>query len=166
MLGVVVVALVLAGCGGPSSDEQDRDSAIYAAMIRWFVTTHPPAAMQDPDDLPTVYIEPLGADEVPIEIQVEVIDLLADFVVVRFTDEREESVEESVDGQPVHDGSILIGLAPIPTGEAVAVRGEVYRSADEISGYLVTVEHLGSGRCGVTGTPIDVPVEGLAPVAD
>lgn len=168
VLGVLVVVLLgasgLVACGDEPSPGHSRDAAIYTSMIRWIVDNHPPE-MDDSGGMPTVYIEPLG-DGLPLQVQVEVIDLLTDEVTLRFTDRREEAVANDDDLRPVAPGSILVGLAPVPTGDPVVVRGEVYRSVDEIDAYLMTVGTRADDVWDVVGTPEAVPAEGLALVTD
>ncbi len=159
------MGLLAASCAETTTPEENREAAIQTTVIRWIADKHPPAAPENPDEVPVVFIESLSTDGIPIEVQVEIIDRLVDEMTIRFTDSRAEAVDDADAALAVRDGSILVGLGPIPDGSDPAVRAEIYRSLDDISGYIVEIESNG-GRWVVEGEPEETPAEGLIVAED
>ena len=156
---------IAASCAETTSPQESRQAAIYATVIRWSMAEHPPAAPDNADELPVVFVESLTPDVIPIEVQVEVIDQLVDEASIRFTDSRAEAVDEDDPTQPVQAGSILIGLGAIPDGSEPVMRAEIYQSLDDVYGYLLAVVPDGA-EWKLDGEPEVTEAEGLIVVED
>lgn len=158
LLAVSVLALAtVAGCGDDADGEaapQRIDAEVYAAVVSWFADQQPPP---EDDELGVVFLDDLG-EPIPIEVQVELLDVLEDELNVRFIDDDEEAVDEDVEGMPVHDDGLLLRLGPVvDRQEHVEVDVEQYEAEDEVSRYRVVVESSGDAWR-VVGEPEDVPV--------
>jgi hypothetical protein len=157
LAGVAVVA-ALASCDGPADDEMSREAQIYLAAVSEVVADHVPTSTDD--ELPVVYVVPVGASEIDATVQAEVAGELRDLADVRFADERSEAVEEDEDGMPVRDDGTLVAIGEVPTeGEPINVEIEVYRSAEDSSHFVFTFASR-SSQWVVTSTsvlPLDAP---------
>jgi hypothetical protein len=151
---VVICATPLIGCSRTSPAEV-RAAGAYTTVVRWLLVNEMGA---DPDPELALFFESLTADEIPLEVQVEMIGLLDEFANVRFIDEHEEAVDLDLVGFPVHDGGLLIGLGAIGPDDPLVVRAEMYRNQDEISAFRFTLVESGSGWR-VDADPENVPVE-------
>ncbi|MEO1062179.1 MAG: hypothetical protein AAFZ07_12230 [Actinomycetota bacterium] len=160
-MAIAIAALVLAGCAGEVASQDDRESDIYAEALTWIVAR---PGVADPDDDRPVYIEHLGPDGIPLDVQVE---LIAHFdevdVSLRFVDARAEAVDETLDEMPVRDGSVLVGLGPISDDQPTELRAELYRDLDDITAYRFTLRRAGD-EWKLAEAPEIVDPEGL--VAD
>jgi hypothetical protein len=135
---VVLAALVLAGCSGPSKEEASRDAQVYVATIRDVLREQP--APESEDALPVVYVVGVGEKKIAAKVQAEVAAALDDDAEIRFADVRSEAVLEDQDGEPVRDEGVLLALGPVaPDKDPVRVAVEVYRSAADSSKRVVTV---------------------------
>jgi hypothetical protein len=161
----VALGIIAASCAETASPQENREAAIYTTVIRFSMAAHPPAAPENPDELPAVFVESLTPDIIPIEVQVEVIDRLVDEASIRFTDSRAEAVDEDDPTQPVQAGSILIGLGAIPDGSQPVMRVEIYQSLEIVHGYLVAVVPDGVDWK-LDGEPEVTEAEGLIVVED
>jgi hypothetical protein len=158
---VVICSTPLIGCGSTSPDEV-RAAGAYTAVVRWLLTNE---MGDDPDPELALFLESLTADEIPLEVQVEMIGLLEEFENVRFIDEHEEAVDIDLVGFPVHDDGLLIALGALGPDDPAVVRAEIYRSSDEISAFRFTLVESDSGWR-VAADPEVIPVEELAGVPD
>jgi hypothetical protein len=123
---------ILAGCGDASEAKMSRPAQIFVATIREVLAHHNPAA--GTDDLPVVYVEPLGDEDIDAAVQADTASELRDVADVRFADERSEALDEDEPGMPVRDDGILVAIGDLPEeGEPVDVEVEVYRSEDDRS---------------------------------
>lgn len=153
----LAASLAGAACTEPSQSDT-REAAVYEELLRWVIETERPG---DGDGPPSLFVDSATDSEIPLEVQVEVIDRLGDDADVRFIDDREEAVTDD-ELAPVHDEGVLVGLGAVPTGPPVIVRLEVYRSVEDTAAYLV--ELAGSDEAWrISGTPQPVIVEDLVP---
>ncbi len=158
---MVLAALVSVGCAGEVASQDDRESDIYAEALAWIVA-RPDVA--DAEDAPPIYIEHLGPDGIPLDVQVELIEHFDESdVELRFVDGREEAVDETLDGMPVRDGSVLVGLGPISDDQPTELRAELYRDLDDVTAYRFTLSRT-DGEWSLAEAPEVVDPEGL--VAD
>ncbi len=132
-------AATLAGCGG-TSPEEVRAAAAYDTVVRWMLVQE---LGDEPDPELSLFFESLTADEIPLEVQVEMLALLDEFEKVRFIDEPGEAVDIDLVSYPVHDDGLLIGLGAIGPDEPIVIRAELYRDRDRVSAYRFTL--TGSG---------------------
>jgi hypothetical protein len=147
VLLAVGAAVVLGACAGDGGNDVDeRQAAIYAAAIETVVSETGSAAM--PFDGP-VYVVASPGHDIGIEVQVEVVERLDD-TTVRFVDERDEAIKESVDDAPVLGDGLLVTLGKIRgNGARRAVPLEAYLRVDDDERYEVTLERR-DGRWVVT----------------
>ena len=158
---IAVAAFVLAGCAGEVASQDDRESDIYAAALTWLVAR---PGVADTEEAPPIYIEHLGPDGIPLDVQVELIEHFDENdVELRFVDGRSEAVDETLDDMPVRDGSVLVGLGPISDDQPTELRAELYRDLDDITAYRFTLRRSG-GVWELAEAPEVVDPEGL--VAD
>jgi hypothetical protein len=135
LAGAVVAAL--ASCDGPADDEMSREAQIYLAAVSEVIAEQVPTSTDD--ELPVVYVVPIGESEIDATVQAEVAGELHDLADVRFADERSEAVEEDEDGMPVRDDGTLVGIGEVPPeGEPIDVEIEIYRSAEDSSHFVFT----------------------------
>ena len=164
LVGVVaswVFLGVLAGCSSTSPEEL-RAANAYDTVVRWLLNDE---LGSDPDPEVALFFESLTNEEIPLEVQVEMLGLLDDFETVRFIDEPEEAVDLDLAAAPVHDDGILIGLGAISADEPPVVRAELYRDSDRTRAYRFTLSGSGS-TWRVDGEPEVIPVEEFTGVPD
>ena len=152
---------LLAGCtadGDP--DTTDRDAAIYLSVIVDLVDRSG-VELDDEEELPVLFIEALGPEGIPLPVQVEVVGGFVEQYEIRFIDDLDEAVEAELPGQPVREGSLLIGLGDVDVAREAEVHSEIYLRADEIRGFGYTLVELGDLRWDVVDGPVDVEPEGL-----
>ncbi|CAN5762180.1 MAG: hypothetical protein ACR2HP_11750 [Ilumatobacteraceae bacterium] len=141
VLGVALVAA--AGCNGGDEDTASRAALVYTAAIRQAMSDQPPPA--DPEVLPVVYVVAVGETPIAADIQAEVTVLLRDENLVRFADERAQAVLADIDAAPVRDEGTLVAFGELPPDAAsMDVEVEVYRSDDDWSKAVLTVEERSS----------------------
>ncbi len=121
-VGVFAATLTLSGCVDHAGPEDTRVSAVYAAVLRWFVHDEtgvdaPPATVPEDQRL-HLFLEPRGEGaRIDLQVQTQLIDDLIDVAAVRFIDALDEAIEEPADeaGAPVvRDDGILLRLDPVP----------------------------------------------------
>lgn len=159
---VLVLLAILPGCSESRARDGDsaRDAAVYRAVIL-DVIVQSEAELDGAGDLPVLFIEALGADGIPLKVQIEVVAGFVDQFEIRFIDRRDEAIEIDLPRLPVRTGSLLIGLGPIVIDGSADVRAEIYSNTDEIQGYGYTLEDAGEGAWDVSGIPVPVEPEGL-----
>ncbi len=158
---VAIVALVRTGCAGEVASQDDRESDIYAEALAWIVKR---PGVADTDESQPIYIEHLGPDGIPLDVQVELIEHFdADDIELRFVDGRSEAVDETLDEMPVRDGSVLVGLGPISDDQPTELRAELYRDLDDVTAFRFTLRRR-DGEWELAEAPEVVDPEGL--VAD
>jgi hypothetical protein len=149
---VAVTAVTMAGCGSSSDAEDSRPSDVYVATIERVLADESTSA--EDDELPVVYVVPLGENEIEATVQADVASELHDVADVRFADERSEALDEDEPGKPVLDDGVLIGIGDIAErGNPVEVEVEIYHSEDDSSSRLFTVARR-SSRWTVTSTSV------------
>jgi hypothetical protein len=157
LAGVAVFA-TLAACDGPAHEEMSREAQIYLAAVSEVIAEQVPTSTDD--ELPVVYVVPVGESEIDATVQADVAAELRDLADVRFADERSEAVEEDEDGMPVRDDGTLVAIGEVPAeGEPIEVEVEVYRSAEDSSHFVFTFASR-SSQWVVTSTsvlPLDEP---------
>lgn len=154
VLLAVICTGPLIGCSTTSPDEI-RAAGAYTTVVRWLLVDE---LGDEPDPEVALFFESLTADEIPLEVQVEMLGLLGEFGNIRFIDAPEEAIDIDLAGFPVHDDGLLIGLGAIGPDDVPVVRAELYRSQEEISAYRFALVDSGGGWL-VDGEPEVVPVE-------
>lgn len=158
-LALAVGAVTLAGCGDGDDDARPGQADAYTVVLDWLLA-RPEAGFGDDCGDEVVFVEGLGPDGIPLDVQVQLIDHYTDEVELRFIDSREEAVDEAEETQPVHDDCVLVGLGIVPDGSVIEVRGELYQRRDHVLGFrfdLVT----GGQRWNMVEDPTPVDAEGL-----
>jgi hypothetical protein len=127
--------LLLVACGGSAGPEEDRDIAIYAAVVRHMTSEEGQASgfrviyvldrlmenADDPDD-------PGPGTPLSPEDQDALREALAEVAPIEFVSSREEVIGPEAEGARVQNGGILLTLGPI--------RGEGDRALVPASSYL------------------------------
>jgi hypothetical protein len=143
---------ILAACGDSSEAEMSRPAQIFVATIQQVLADENPAA--GTDDLPVVYVEPLGDEEIDATVQADTANELREVADVRFADERSEALDEDEPGMPVRDDGILVAIGDLPDeGDPVDVEVETYRSEDDLSTAVFSFALRSSGWT-VTSTSV------------
>jgi len=133
---VVCIGIALAlltSCGddsGSSQDTSSRESDVYAAIVRTVGASEP----GDGEQKPIVYVTPFPNDKpIPLDVQVSVVDAVADDVVVRFVDDEDQAIDKDSENQSVIDDAVLVRLGPVPEqGTTVTVPAELYHDENNI----------------------------------
>ncbi|MGH9001014.1 MAG: hypothetical protein ACRDY7_16670 [Acidimicrobiia bacterium] len=156
-LAVTAVAACRSGDGEAAVQAESRTAAIYAAVITEIAADNPPATDRDRSRRP-LFVEGAGGYEVPIEVQVEVVNELKDTEPVRFIDERAEAVRIADDDEPVRNDGVLIVLHPVAVDEdPVTVTADRYLRLDEVLRHRFTLELDGDEDVEVVGEPTTTP---------
>ncbi len=138
----------------------DRELGIYASVLDWIFDQPDVEVGTTPEgDGPPAYIEHLGSGEIAIDVQVDIIGRFDGEVDIRFIDDRQEALDESLPGSPVRDEGILIGLGPVTDGDPTEVRAEA-RYGSRIDAYRFTLVRTGE-QWRLDGEPALVDAEGL-----
>lgn len=156
-LGVGAVTLS-GGCGADTSVEDGSIAGLYSAAVRWLVEEANEGEAPAPE---RAFIEAVGEERIPLEVQAEVVSQLKDVMPVRFIDAREEAIVLEEPGDPIRDGGVLLGLGEVTDIDRSPVRLYVdrYRDVYDVVAYELLLERRG-GTWQVTGEPRTVPVEG------
>ena len=157
---------LLLGCASDGSvDATARDASVYQAVITDLGERFGQRLDAPDGEVPVVFIETLGPQDIALQTQVEVIAKLADTYDIRFIDDLDEAIELDVDRRPVRMNSLLIGLGPIQVEDKAEVRGEVYVNADEIHAFRYSLVSEGGDGDGWTlgGPPEEAVSEGFQP---
>jgi hypothetical protein len=134
-----------------TSDDDERTSAIYAAVIR-AVVSEGATTTRDDSDVPVFVVAADEQTPIPLEVQVAVSSKLEDFATLRFVDERSEAVDETEPGRPVLQHGVLVALGEVPSsGTTVTVEAERYENEDDHRSYEINVEEVDATW--VTSTP-------------
>jgi hypothetical protein len=128
----LVLALATACTGGGSSEE--RDAAVYAAVIR-----HMTAERGQPSGFPVIYvadrIDPGAADPeaeaagapFPQDVKEGILELVQGLGRVEFVADPDSVIGPEEDGSRVQSGGILLTVGPIRgTGDRVEVQASSY----------------------------------------
>jgi ABC-type Fe3+-hydroxamate transport system substrate-binding protein len=132
---IAVAALVfIAACGDDSGSSGEgtssRESDVYAAIVVAVAADEP----HDEETKPIVYVSPFPNEKaIPLDVQVSVVDSVADDAVVRFVDKEEQAINKSSDNQSVIDDGVLVRVGPVPEdGTTVTVPAELYHDENTI----------------------------------
>ncbi len=159
----LIAVWLLTGCGnGDQPDEMARDAAIYRSVLTDIVDRSG-VEFESDEDLPVLYIEALGPDGVPLEVQVEVVGSFVEEYEVRFIDTYEEAVDVELPGLPVPEGALLIGLGDIDVGVTAEVHSEFYLRLGQARGFGYTLASLDGRRWEIVSDPTETEAEGLVP---
>lgn len=140
---IISVAAGASACAGTSVSEE-RDAAVYAAVVRWFAAGLDPAT--------PIFLDGQDAIEIDLVVQAGVLRLLEDFEVVRFIDTLSEAVDETIPGAPVRAMGIFVRLGSISGDQEVSVTAGRYMSEDETATYVFTLR-LRQGEWEIEGSP-------------
>ena len=158
------LAGVLIGCGSNSEvDDADRDATIYRSVIA-DVVDRSGVSLDDSEHRPVLFIEAFEADGISLEVQVEVVASFIEQYDIRFIDDHDEALEDDLEGLPVRENSVLIGLGPIVFDGTADVRSERYLSTDAISAYRYTLAGQ-DDSWSITGAPEEIEPEGFVSVS-
>jgi hypothetical protein len=158
---VAVAALLLAGCPADQEDNpNDRNAAIYRKVISDIVNESE-VETEDPNTLPTLYIEAFDPEGIPLEVQVEIVAAFGESFDVRFIDDRVEATDIDLPGSPVRPESLLLGLGSIVKDDTVYVRAEQYFSETDIRAYRYTLDELTDGSWSIVDSPEMIDPEGF-----
>lgn len=158
----LLVAAVLAGCSGPdgtTDEEEHRTIGLYSAVLRWFVAG---TANEG-----TVFVTTAEEAELPLEVEVGIVQELDESgSTVRFIDELEEAIDDSVPELAVRGDGLLIALGSVSGNDPdrAAVYAERYVEVDRVTAYQLVLVRSDS-HWEVDGEPREVPIRGL-PVGD
>jgi hypothetical protein len=127
-------------------DPTERLVEIYSVAVTEIAAdapTIPPDEGED-DEKRNVFLRASAETEMTAEVQVGVVNELAEWANVRFIDDMEEAVDLEVDGAPVRDDGILIGLGEVSDGEVSAMlTADRYVSDSGIVVYEVPLRRQG-----------------------
>lgn len=153
-------ALLIAACGDSDSgrNQPSRRDA-YTVMIDWLLETLN-AAFGETCENRVVFVEAMGASDIALGDQVDLVNDYEDSFDIRFIDSREEATDDAFDHLPVRDECVLIGFGPMANGADLEVRAETYHRADEVSAYRFELTVRDDGWV-IVGNPQRVDAEGL-----
>lgn len=158
---VTVAALVLVGCPSTAEDDtHDRDAAVYRTVINDIVKDSP-VETEDPETLPTLFVESFDPEGIPLEVQVEMVADFEDRFDVRFIDDRVEATDVELPGSPVRPESLLLGLGAIVGEDTVDVRSELYFNETDIRAYRYNLDEQVDGSWSIVNSPEGVDPEGF-----
>jgi len=137
-----IALTMVTACDRDGEDEVSRAAQVYVAAVRSVAAEMP---LEDPDELPIVYVVSSGDRPIRGDVQAEVASALNDDVDVLFADHRDEALDMRKPNEPVRDGGRLLAIEPLDepddeTIDLVELEVEVYRSEAEWSRRLVTFE--------------------------
>lgn len=152
LLGSMLLALsaVLgAACG--DDPETPGSAAAYATVITWLVDRD--AAVDEQD--PTVFVIPQGEGfAIGLQLQADIVKLLADVADVRFVDDRAEALDG--EGRPL-DGGRLLAVGPAAEdGARVHIQVDEVLEGDRTRSWRFTLRPRG-GEWRIAGSPSSVP---------
>ena len=127
---IISIAAGSTACARTSVSEE-RDAAVYATVVRWFLAGLDPAT--------PIFLDGQDGIEIDLVVQAEVLLLLEDFEVVRFIDTLSEAVDETLPGAPVRAMGIFVRLGSISGDRKVSVIAGRYISEDETATYVFTL---------------------------
>lgn len=161
MTAAVAALWLLSGCvEGGGTDNSVRDAAIYQSVIL-DVVERSGIGLDGAAGRPVLFVEALGSDQIPLRVQVAVVNGLIEQYEIRFIDDRDEAVEVGLPGVPVRAGSLLIGIGDIVGDETAHVRAEFYVRIDQVQGFDYTLRDAGGGNWNFVDSPAGVEPEGL-----
>jgi len=143
LVSAALLATPACGDDDETPDSSSRDSDVYSAILDTVAAEEP---VED-EETPLLYVAPLGNEKpIPLDVQVSVVDAIADVAVVRFVDEAEQAIDQDGEGEPVLDDGLLVSLGSVPPdGSSVHVPGELYRTAADTSAVEYEVNETADG---------------------
>lgn len=164
LAAVLAVVGILSSCGRSTEvDDTTRNAEVYRSVIV-DVVDRSGVVFDAVEDLPVLFIEAFDADGIALEVQVQVVSSFLEEYEIRFIDQRDEAVEIDLEGLPVRENSLLIGLGPIVVDGGVDVRGELYLSAEAVSAYRYTLARK-NDTWPIVGVPEEVEPEGFVSIS-
>lgn len=153
----LVIALVaLTACsssGGSPPTPVDRTVDVYEGIVRWTIGGLPSPPTTGVEKLPIVYVIAVDGDPIAADSQVEIVRDLKDDATVRFADQRDEAIDDGVEGEPVRDGGILVLVGPVEDGTVpVDVDITLYRTASDERPMRLRLERRGEDWVVATAT--------------
>jgi hypothetical protein len=142
------LSLAIASCadddGEAGQDPNQRLVEIYSATVTAIVDDAGMKPTAEDDPTATVFLQTHDDVEINADVQVGVVNELADWANVRFIDDIEEAIDSDADGAPVRDDGTLVGLGPVSEGLVTAdLTADRYLSERETVIYEVSVERSG-----------------------
>lgn len=132
----VLCGAVLGACSTPQAAGGIPASA-YAAALAAFLPEPPTDG--DDDELPVVYVAPLGDSPLALDAQVAVIDDLAERCDLRFVDTVDVVIDDDIEGAPPRDEGVLLAIGTIHGEPPHTVRVEQYTDAERTAAHLITL---------------------------
>lgn len=133
LLAFVALAAVTACDGGDDGDDP-VDAAGYTAVLDEFL---PPVPLDG--YRPVVFVARLDEDPFALTDQVAMIATVEEDFDLRFVDNIDAAVDDNdADASPRDDG-LLFGIGTIPSTAPHVVRVEIYKAADRVDAYKVTL---------------------------
>ncbi len=105
----------------------------YVAIVRWEAEQREPIVDENGDvELPVIYLTGANGGTIDVGVQAEVVGATADDVVVRFSDETKDAIDEGLEGSPVKDDGVMFVLHDLPDGDATVLTSvQRYRTLDD-----------------------------------
>jgi len=151
LFGVVLAG----GCAGGTSAEDGSVAAAYQVAVEWLVEEGGDPGAPLPE---RVFIEAVGEDGIPLEVQAELVNELQDLMAVRFIDAREEAIELTEPGDPIREGGVLLGLGDVDADRSpVRLYADRYRDVHDVVAYELLLERRGR-TWRLAEEPREVPV--------
>ncbi len=159
---MLAAALMMAACGSGNGDgETATDADILRVVIGDLVERSGVVFDTAAEDQPVLFVESFGTEDIPLEVQVDVVAGWQETYDVRFIDDRSEAVDDELDGLPVRERSLLLGLGPITRNGTAELRGEYYRATDRVGAFRYTLTKTAEGWR-ISTTPETIEPEGFA----
>ena len=155
--GLFVVA---SGCGSSGNEPPKAEvsaAEAYTAVVRWEVSERPAVVDADGEvELPLIYLSAESGETIDIGVQADVVEATVDEVVVRFSDDSVDSLDQGLDGIPVKDDGVMLILGDFSKGEAT-IRPSMrrYRSIDEDMMFRMEIVASDDGAKVITATQQD-----------
>lgn len=161
---MLTAALVVSACGSDTgSDDPLTEAAdIHRVVIGDLVDRSGVVFDSSVEEPPVLFVEAFGAEEIPLEVQVDIVAGWQETYDVRFIDDRMEALDDASDDRPVKERSLLLGVGPITRNGTAELRGEYYRSEDLVGAYRYTLTKTADGWR-VSTDPEAIEPEGFVP---
>lgn len=155
-------AALLGACGSEDASPPTPEvtpAEAYTAIVRWEADQREPVVDDDGDvQLPVIYLTGANGAEIDIGVQADVVSATADDVVVRFSDESNDAIDDGVEGSPVKDDGVMFVLDELPEGDAAVVTSvQRYRSIDDQATLHLEIVASDEGAKVISATEQDEP---------
>ncbi|MBK5223271.1 MAG: hypothetical protein JJE52_10440 [Acidimicrobiia bacterium] len=145
-MSLAIVLIAASGCGDDDVAEPDPDERlveIYAATIE-AVVAEASTLPAEGDDPMFVYVGERHDVKINADVQLGVVVELEGWATIRFIDEQNEGIDTDDPEMPVRGEGMLVGLGPVPDGEAsVVVYADRYESESSTVVYDVALHRRG-----------------------